>query len=578
MVSNSHTLNKIISIVNDIITRHRMVKEFGFGRRSDLDNNTRQYPLCWMEVPTGVLRDNGISYVNEEVSFRLSVVDRINKGDNNYQELLSDTYFILSTIINELKRRKYYKDISVNITGDVTLDPIIQAGVEDINGYGCDITIKLINRYTPCNIPIDPILGYTYSFTGQGTSTYQITYFGPTGATGATGPAGVNGATGATGPQGPMGPTGSFDPNVCNLMISTQGLQTCGYSAYITIDNTQTLGIDMNGGSIINVATGSNPMDAVNVGQLNLVSGLSNTLSINNNSGTYSIIMGTGTNIRSSNGGGQLELDGASTAGSVYLTNDNGVFGKSYLSFDENIFGYNNYLSLIANDTSTNTTTARLLAGIYSNDVVAFKSYIDMTSTYASLNYKTSNISVSNGLITANVGLSMSNNKITNLATGSNNLDAVNVGQLAAATASLISSLTGSFVPYTGAVTNVNLGNYNITGATGTFTEIKVNGNIVNPIYSGTISTATYSINCGSSNIISLTTATTSKLYYTGAQQGQYKFIINNSGSYSITLATSSGWYTNLGAQPNITGLTYIDAVYDGSRMIINELESMKQI
>ena len=67
-----------------------------------------------------------------------------------------------------------------------------------------------------------------------------------------------------------------------------------------------------------------------------------------------------------------------------------------------------------------------------------------------------------NGLITASVGLSMSNNKITNLATGTNILDAVNVGQLAAATASLISSLTGSFVPYTGAVTNVNLGNYNI--------------------------------------------------------------------------------------------------------------------
>ncbi len=51
--------------------------------------------------------------------------------------------------------------------------------------------------------------------------------------------------------------------------------------------------------------------------------GLDRSLSINNNSGTYSIIMGTGTNIKSSNGGGQINFDWTSP-GDVVITSDGG--------------------------------------------------------------------------------------------------------------------------------------------------------------------------------------------------------------------------------------------------------------
>jgi hypothetical protein len=73
-------------------------------------------------------------------------------------------------------------------------------------------------RYTPCNVPIEPISGYTTTLNASITQYRLIGATGPqgpTGPAGATGPQGIQGATGpqgeigATGPQGIQGVTGS---------------------------------------------------------------------------------------------------------------------------------------------------------------------------------------------------------------------------------------------------------------------------------------------------------------------------------------------------------------------------------
>jgi len=147
----------------------------------------------------------------------------------------------------------------------------------------------------------------------------------------------------------------------------------------------------------------------------------------------------TGGKFLSANGGGQLELDGAGLANTVYLTNDNGAFGKSYMSFDENLYGYNNLLNIITNDKADNSVTARTLIGVYSSDAFAYRSYVDLRSDAAELNYQTTSLSVGAGTVTANALLNLSNHKLTNLATGTNPLDGVNLLQLGTKQDTLVS-------------------------------------------------------------------------------------------------------------------------------------------
>jgi hypothetical protein len=124
-----------------------------------------------------------------------------------------------------------------------------------------------------------------------------------------------------------------------------------------------------------------------------------------------------------------------------------------------------------------------------------------------------------------------------------------------------------NLVPYTGATSNVNLGNYNLSSK-----------NLITPKNSQTNTLTTYTIDLSLSNIILFTASSNCVLSFSNAIQGQYTIIIDNSGLYTLTLALTAGWYTNLAAQPNLTGLVYITCVYDGARLFINEIESMQQV
>lgn len=136
---------------------------------------------------------------------------------------------------------------------------------------------------------------------------------------------------------------------------------------------------------------------------------LSSVLAVGNTSGANDIVMSTTRVIKSANGGGELGLDGGSygTTGSVYLTNDNNGFGKSYLSFDDTLYGYKNFVSLTACDTSTNSLTGSINIGIYSSNVSAYKALLTLTSTISQIMFKTANISLIDAQINLNATTSI---------------------------------------------------------------------------------------------------------------------------------------------------------------------------
>ena len=113
MAANTLTLNGIIELFNQLAINHKMVKTFGFGKMDDVTSTVpapRSYPLVWMDVPNSSLLKSLNGFSVETYTFDIYVLDKLNKGQNNYNDILSDTHYILDTMIKEMSQHKYYID------------------------------------------------------------------------------------------------------------------------------------------------------------------------------------------------------------------------------------------------------------------------------------------------------------------------------------------------------------------------------------------------------------------------------------------------------------------------------------
>lgn len=469
-MNNTVSINRIVALFNDLAIRHKMVQTFGFGRTYDatvqIPSNERKYPMVWLDVPNTEMVKSLNGYSEEVFTFELYVLDRINKGQNNYQEILSDTHYILNTMVTEMAQHKMYIDLNVSLINNITMEAVTEAQDDDVNGYKAVISLKVPNRFTPCNTPIDPITGYTYSLRTPGSSIYQITYYGP------TGPAGANGATGPTGPQGATGPGANItasnglskvsDDIRLGGTLSTNTTIAGNYQLYFSglssffVDNSGNVDINANGADLN--LYGENNTSVSSIGTLSLNGTYVTSYS---DSGT---IITSDSNINMTSNLGNVLLNAIS--GSMFLDTSLGTFrGRDVLTLrsTSNLFQIVESPTSIANNGSNNnmiaTDNTSSKGIVYAADYSANFTPESLITKRFMTNYvatASSNVSAINGVtysggfvklggpLTENTSIttnsftfsingtfSMESNKILNVATGSNNLDAVNVGQMA---------------------------------------------------------------------------------------------------------------------------------------------------
>jgi hypothetical protein len=103
---------------------------------------------------------------------------------------------------------------------------------------------------------------------------------------------------------------------------------------------------------------------------------ISQVLTVGNNTGTRSIIMGTATNIKSVNGGGKIELDRLSGTNSVLISSDNSSQVESYLILknDSAKFAFNSSKQMIDLDGNGNQIS------IYNNNAGSISLGVDTGS------------------------------------------------------------------------------------------------------------------------------------------------------------------------------------------------------
>jgi hypothetical protein len=216
MANNSFSVNQIVSIFRDLALRHDMINDFGYGPSYNIGaSRPMRFPYLWIEQGQAQVLKSINGYKENIYAFQIYCMDKINKGDDNYDEIISDTKFILDSIISDMSQHKYYVDLNLSLFQDITMEVVVEATDDNVNGWIANVSLKNPVRYTPCNVPIEPISGYTTTLNASITEYRLIGATGPqgpTGPAGATGADGAVGATGATGPQGIQGIQGEIGP------------------------------------------------------------------------------------------------------------------------------------------------------------------------------------------------------------------------------------------------------------------------------------------------------------------------------------------------------------------------------
>jgi hypothetical protein len=216
MASNTPSLNKLVEIIGLVSRNHRMVRDFRFGPLWDMNAlKDLQTPYIWCEEAQSriaIANSGGGPGVHKTglYTFRLYCMDRIQKDQSNYNEILSDTKFILDTIMTNIDQHPLFIQLGLSIdAGDIVFEPVYEETDVNANGHSVEFTLRFPIRYTPCNVPIDPLAGFTYSLDNNVFNYSVVGVPGPTGPQGITGPTGVQGPTGPQGVRGFQGAGGT---------------------------------------------------------------------------------------------------------------------------------------------------------------------------------------------------------------------------------------------------------------------------------------------------------------------------------------------------------------------------------
>ena len=111
---------------------------------------------------------------------------------------------------------------------------------------------------------------------------------------------------------------------------------------------------------------------------------LSEVLLIGNNSGTNSIIMGTGTSIKSINGSASLFLDNSSTSDNILLSSDGNLMLKAYLEMNSDVISIGATSGTITIGDKTGFQYSDDYSATFVNNSLVSKQYVDaqLSSVY----------------------------------------------------------------------------------------------------------------------------------------------------------------------------------------------------
>ena len=155
------TLNQLITLYQDIATRHKQVNDFLAVQDFNIEmDKAPVYPLLVVNPVSANLPRTDNGYTSFNTTFELQVLDLVNKDNNNRMDVMSDTQQIITDVVNEFNTHPYYIDNAIDTISDISFDPIRGAYGGDVDGWKISITLEHPVQLSYCSAPVLPISGF----------------------------------------------------------------------------------------------------------------------------------------------------------------------------------------------------------------------------------------------------------------------------------------------------------------------------------------------------------------------------------------------------------------------------------
>lgn len=151
---NTLTINQLLKIMQDIAYNIEYIKYFNIGRPYNISaEEPVKHPYIWVDILSAELiqSDNNI-YKDIIIYFDIYCLDIINKDEDNYIEIISDTFLFLNMYLKLLNDRLNNENKLYKITNDIKFDCVYEAFNEGVNGWKSSVNIKIPNYLSKCNI------------------------------------------------------------------------------------------------------------------------------------------------------------------------------------------------------------------------------------------------------------------------------------------------------------------------------------------------------------------------------------------------------------------------------------------
>jgi hypothetical protein len=154
------TLNNIIDKIEQLADQHEMLEDHGNGHTANVgqsldENRQLLYPYLWTDYKDTkyILSKNQRGIAFKLYSFSVMVLDKYSPNVKNSQEVMSDTEYILSDIVQKLVNDRKLREFQIDVTA-ITALPVRDEDKDGVEGWLAVVAFKIPYQFCHKNLPI----------------------------------------------------------------------------------------------------------------------------------------------------------------------------------------------------------------------------------------------------------------------------------------------------------------------------------------------------------------------------------------------------------------------------------------
>jgi len=141
-----YTLNQIFQLIETEATAHQQINQYGQGDVWEINPKELDYLVLWAIEEGASVSERTLTY-----NIRLLAMDRVLPGEENEEEVLSDTLLILLDFV------AYFRQLhseGVDIQTSVSFEPFTERFDDKVTGHSCVLSLTQPYNYNKCQIPV----------------------------------------------------------------------------------------------------------------------------------------------------------------------------------------------------------------------------------------------------------------------------------------------------------------------------------------------------------------------------------------------------------------------------------------